>query len=53
MSVAKSPVYEVKAVHVEKVYANDCNPNVVETTELKLLEIYISEDGFTMPCVSY
>ena len=29
MSVDKSPVYEVKAVPVEKVYANDYNPNVV------------------------
>ena len=28
MSVDKSPVYEVKAVPVEKVYANDYNPNV-------------------------
>ena len=27
MSVDKSPVYEVKAVPVEKVYANDYNPN--------------------------
>ena len=26
MSVDKSPVYEVKAVPVEKVYANDYNP---------------------------
>ncbi len=28
MSVDKSPVYEVKAVPVEKVYANDYNPNM-------------------------
>ena len=28
MSVDKSPVYEVKAVPVEKVLANDYNPNV-------------------------
>ena len=28
MSVDKSPVYEVKVVPVEKVYANDYNPNV-------------------------
>ena len=30
MSVDKSPVYEVKAVPVEKVYANDYNPNVIK-----------------------
>ena len=37
MSVDKSPVYEVKAVPVEKVYANDYNPNVVAPPEMKLL----------------
>ena len=51
MSVDKSPVYEVKAVPVEKVYANDYNPNVVAPPEMKLLELSIWEDGFTMPCV--
>ena len=49
MSVDKSPVYEVKAVPVEKVYANDYNPNVVAPPEMKLLELSIWEDGFTMP----
>ena len=39
MSVDKSPVYEVKAVPVEKVYANDYNPNVVAPPEMKLLEL--------------
>ena len=53
MSVDKSPVYEVKAVPVEKVYANDYNPNVVAPPEMKLLELSIWEDGFTMPCVGY
>ena len=37
MSVDKSPVYEVKAVPVEKVYANDYNPNVVAPPEMKFL----------------
>ena len=37
MSVDKSPVYEVKAVPVEKVYANDYNPNVVAPPEMKYL----------------
>ena len=53
MSVDKSPVYEVKAVPVEKVLANDYNPNVVAPPEMKLLELSIWEDGFTMPCVCY
>lgn len=53
MSVDKSPVYNVKAVPVEKVQANDYNPNVVAPPEMRLLELSIWEDGFTMPCVCY
>lgn len=50
MSNKKSPVYDVKAVPVEKVVANDYNPNIVAPPEMKLLELSIWEDGFTMPC---
>ena len=53
MSVDKSPVYNVKAVPIEKIQANDYNPNVVAPPEMKLLELSIWEDGFTMPCVCY
>ena len=53
MSEYKSPVYNVKAIPVEKVQANDYNPNVVAPPEMKLLELSIWEDGFTMPCVCY
>ncbi len=49
----KSPVYNVIAVPVEKVWANDYNPNVVAPPEMKLLELSIWEDGYTMPCVCY
>ena len=49
MSVDKSPVYNVKAVPIEKIQANDYNPNVVAPPEMKLLELSIWEDGFTMP----
>lgn len=49
----KSPVYNVRAVPVEKVIANNYNPNVVAPPEMKLLELSIWEDGFTMPCVCY
>ena len=48
-----SPVYRVQAVPVEKVEANSYNPNVVAPPEMKLLELSIWEDGFTMPCVCY
>lgn len=49
----KSPVYTVKAIPVEKVVANSYNPNVVAPTEMKLLELSIWADGYTMPCVCY
>ena len=45
--------FHVKAVPVEKVCANNYNPNVVAPPEMKLLELSIWEDGFTMPCVCY
>lgn len=48
-----SPVYGVKAVPVEKVRANSYNPNVTPPPEMKLLELSIWEDGYTMPCVCY
>lgn len=53
MSVDRSPVYAVKAIPVEKIEANDYNPNIVAPPEMKLLELSIWEDGFTMPCVCY
>ena len=52
-AVYKSPVYEVRAVPVEKIVANSYNPNIVAPPEMKLLEISIWEDGYTMPCVCY
>jgi len=49
----KSPVYNVIPVPVEKVRANSYNPNAVAPPEMKLLELSIWEDGFTMPVVCY
>ena len=49
----ESPVYKVIAVPVEKVMANDYNPNIVAPPEMQLLELSIWEDGYTMPCVCY
>lgn len=48
-----SPVYNVISVPVEKVRANSYNPNRVAPPEMKLLELSIWEDGYTMPCVCY
>ena len=49
----RSPVYSIRAVPVEKVVANSYNPNIVAPPEMKLLELSIWEDGYTMPCVCY
>ena len=48
-----SPVYNVKAIPIEKIRANAYNPNAVAPPEMKLLELSIWEDGFTMPVVCY
>lgn len=48
-----SPVYNVRAVPVEKVRANTYNPNSVAPPEMALLETSIWEDGYTMPVVCY
>jgi ParB-like chromosome segregation protein Spo0J len=49
----KSPVYNVIAVPIDKVEANDYNPNAVAPPEMKLLETSIWEDGFTQPVVTF
>ena len=49
----QSPVYHVQAIPVEKIRANHYNPNHVPPKEMKLLELSIWEDGYTMPCVCY
>lgn len=53
MSDFKSPVYNVRAVPIDKVKANDYNPNAVAPPEMELLETSIWEDGYTQPIVTY
>jgi len=48
-----SPVYNVIAVPLSKIQANSYNPNAVAPPEMKLLELSIWEDGYTMPIVCY
>jgi ParB-like chromosome segregation protein Spo0J len=48
-----SPVYGVRAVPLEKIRANNYNPNAVAPPEIRLLEKSIREDGYTMPIVCY
>ena len=35
--MTKSPVYDIRAVPVEKIHPNDYNPNAVAPPEMKLL----------------
>lgn len=53
MSEFKSPVYNVLRVPIEKIKANDYNPNAVAPPEMQLLETSIWEDGYTQPVVTY
>jgi len=48
----QSPVYNVIAVPIEKITANDYNPNKVAPPEMALLEISVWEDGYTQPVVA-
>jgi len=52
MSKFMSPVYGVIAVHIDKIKANDYNPNSVAPPEMALLETSIWEDGYTQPVVT-
>lgn len=48
----RSPTYDVRAVPISKVKANDYNPNAVAPPEMALLETSIWEDGYTQPVVT-
>lgn len=49
----KSPVYSVIAVSIDKIEANDYNPNHVAKREMDLLYQSIKADGYTMPVVCF
>lgn len=49
----KSPVYSVQSIPLSKIRSNSWNPNKTAPPEMKLLELSIWEDGFTMPVVCY
>lgn len=48
-----SPVYNIVAVPIDKIEANDYNPNHVASKEMELLYQSIKLDGYTMPAVCY
>jgi ParB-like chromosome segregation protein Spo0J len=50
--VSHNPVSRVLWVPIDKVWANDWNPNVVAAVELELLYVSILHDGYTQPIVT-
>jgi len=48
-----NPVSNVQWIPIEKVVANDYNPNHVAMMEMKLLYISIKHDGYTQPVVAF
>lgn len=49
----ESPAYSIKAVPIDKIEANDYNPNNVAKREMDLLYQSIKCDGYTMPIVCF
>lgn len=47
------PVSTVRWIPIEKIFANDYNPNEVAPPEMELLAKSIREDGYTQPVVCY
>lgn len=50
---ADQPVDLVQWVELDRVAANDYNPNRVAPPEMQLLELSIAEDGYTQPIVGW
>lgn len=48
-----SPVYNVQRIPLDKIKANNYNPNSVAPPEMELLETSIWEDGYTQPVVCF
>lgn len=53
MGKYQSPVYGVRPVPLEKIRANEYNPNAVAPPEMRLLYDSIKQDGYTMPIVCF
>lgn len=49
--IKDQPIYNVEWIPIEKVHANNYNPNSVATQEMKLLYVSVKKDGYTQPCV--
>lgn len=50
--IKDQPIFKVEWIPIEKVHANDYNPNSVATQEMKLLYKSVKSDGYTQPVVT-
>jgi ParB-like chromosome segregation protein Spo0J len=50
--MSHNPVDKVLWIPIEKIFANNYNPNAVALTEMQLLYVSIKHDGYTMPIVT-
>lgn len=50
--IKDQPISEILWIPIEKVHANDYNPNSVATQEMKLLYVSVKKDGYTQPVVT-
>lgn len=53
MQKIEFPVLNVRMIPIEKIKANDYNPNKVAPPEMKLLKHSIEQDGYTQPVVTF
>lgn len=51
MAIKDQPIAKVEWIPIEKVHANNYNPNSVATPEMKLLYVSVKKDGYTQPVV--
>ncbi len=52
MSIENHPINRVLWIPIERIQANNYNPNSVASTEMRLLYVSIREDGYTQPIVT-
>lgn len=50
--IKEQPISDVQWIPIEKVHANNYNPNSVATQEMRLLYVSVKKDGYTQPVVT-
>lgn len=49
--ISEQPINDVQWIPIEKIHANNYNPNSVATQEMRLLYVSVKKDGYTQPVV--